>query len=58
MELAKAVPIGLTLFCQTLLTEYYKRQFLLSADNFVNSLDPDQDCQNVGLGLDPNGTTL
>ena len=29
-----------------------------SADNFANSLDPDQARQNVGPDLDPNCLTL
>ena len=32
--------------------------FLLSADNIYNSLDPDQDRQNVCPDLDPNRLTI
>ena len=32
--------------------------FCLLLINFANSFDPDQDSQNVGPELDPNGLTL
>ena len=34
------------------------RQFVSSADDFANSLDPDQDQQNVGRDLNQNCMTL
>ena len=37
----------------------FKQTFsLLAGITFANSLDPDEDRQNVCLDLDPNGLTL
>ena len=40
------------------LTLSLKRQLLLSADTFANSLDQNHDQPFVGPDLDPNGLTL
>ena len=47
--------IGLYAILNSLLASYIFCHLLLI---FVKSLDPDQDRQNVGPDLDPNGLTL